>query len=947
MKKFLMYVVVLVTMLFIGYTTYYFVRNNENIYLALAENDRTIYMNVDESYDLPIVWTKPYSSTKVYENITINDSEVVTFDVKSKKFVAKKGGSTTVVVKPSNTKFGPFTFTISVGDGTVLNPYYISSDLELVKIGKEPGEKWQLTQSYTLTNDIDLRAYDNFEPIGSVTEPFSGTFNGNGYTISNLKITNAENAGLFGATASSAVVENVTLNKPVISGSFQNAGAVVGVNRGMVRLCNVNELSLNNNLVDSVNGGIVGSMLNNSNNNSFVSFGYVDMCSASVTAKTAGTFGGIAGTSIGSVVYNCKSQILKYTEAPNSSVFGGIVGLVQNAQDTAEYMFSIVKNSYAIINKIELSNESTVKAGVIAGINTDLLEATGKNIFKNLYYHSINATLKPVGESNVQADVTTVLPKSMTDLYKQATYVGWDFENVWTIDEDASSAEIMPYTDVVAQPIDEYLPGEEITSESQFMTVLDGISRYPGSGTVYEVTSDVVVDFQNKELQTIAPDYNNPMTASIVCKDGVSVVLKNIKLSGNNSSFFGYISGVNTQIKGLKFENVTINSDAEVVAVVATGVLDNASIQNCEVKNANITTTETTKKLAVVAGVNNGKVSDVYVNNQVADVNTITSSSESLVLGGIVADNKKQVENCTIEMYDFDVTATSTTASLNFGGIVGFNDGNIVNCYNYDTSIDANHYGTVYAGGVAGYTLAGKIVECFSEGSIILPYTNTNSYVGGITAYAGVSTVKQCYYANQTLQGGNVAGIVQTSFANIDQCYFQGEAIGERVAGIVGINNKTVTNCYVLGILTGSTNKSKVSGIASLLVDGSLVDHCFSSATFNGNGSKNAETESEFRATIEKVGQLFNQYPNTGSFKNTIIINYGDANVKGTVFGWIKQGWIKCSDDQAKGITGDYSVFKNNAGFDQNLWTFDNNGGNGAYPTLTLVVKNPRSIVEE
>ena len=37
-------------------------------------------------------------------------------------------------------------------------------------------------------------------------------------------------------------------------------------------------------------------------------------------------------------------------------------------------------------------------------------------------------------------------------------------------------------------------------------------------------------------------------------------------------------------------------------------------------------------------------------------------------------------------------------------------------------------------------------------------------------------------------------------------------------------------------------------------------------------------------------------------------------------------------------------MFKNDAEFDQDIWTFDNNEGLGAYPTLTYLVQNPYSI---
>ena len=946
MKKFLMYVVVLVTMLFIGYTTYYFVRNNENIYLTLAEGE-SIYLNKDETYDLPLVWTKPYSSTKVYENVQISDTSVVSFDETTKTFVGKKGGIATITITPSNKDFGPFVFDVHVGDGSVMYPFYIQTAIQLANIGKEVGETWQLSQSYILINDIDLKAYsEGWDPIGSQTEPFSGTFDGNGKTISNLKVVSGTNAGLFDSISSTAIVENVNLANPVIEGSFNNAGAVVGVSNGIVRLCKVTNLTLNNSNDNSNNGGVVGYSMNNSTNNVFTSFGYIDMCSVSVSAQTAGNFGGIVGKLVGSVVYNSKSVISNYKALDNSLTFGAIAGYLQDAQNTSQYMFSVIKNSYAMINSFD-TNTSLVKAGAIVGINEDS-GTSNRNILKSIYYHSINTTLQPVGESATTIDVTSVLFKSVPELYKQETYKDWNFETVWVIEEDVSSAEIR-FGEAQADSLGEYIPGDEITSEGDLVTVLNGLALAPNNGVVYEITSDIVIDLNGAEWTTIAPNSNMPMTASLICDDGVSVIIRNFKISGNNSSFFGYMSGANTIVKGFTFENVEVNSQSQSVAVVATSLLDNALIEDCQVKNANITAGEQSNNVAVVVAVNYGRILNCKVNAQATELNRVTAQSQSLNLGGISAINARTISNSEISMYDFDVTTSNTSASLHYGGIVGnLEAGNLTNCYNYDCSLDLVYYGTVYAGGVAGYVQSGSIVtKCFSEGLIKVPTTNENSYVGGIAAYANVSSIKQSYYANQTLEGHNVAGIVQTSYADVDQCYFQGEAKGVRVAGLVGFNNKNVTNCYVLGSLVGVTSSAKVSGLVSTLPVGSLVDHCFSSASFNGEGEKHAETEAEFRATIEKVGQLFNQYPDTGEFKNSIIINYGDAYVKATFFGLVKPGWIDCTDNQAKGLDGDYAVFKNDASFDQSLWSFDNNNGEGLYPTLKYVVVNPNNIVED
>src|SRR5690606_13040242 len=69
------------------------------------------------------------------------------------------------------------------------------------------------TGDYELSGNINASATSTtaFVPIGSSTTPFSGSFDGKGYKISNLKIAgNRSYAGLFGY-ASSANIENVKL----------------------------------------------------------------------------------------------------------------------------------------------------------------------------------------------------------------------------------------------------------------------------------------------------------------------------------------------------------------------------------------------------------------------------------------------------------------------------------------------------------------------------------------------------------------------------------------------------------------------------------------------------------------------------------------------------------------------------------------------------------------
>ena len=82
--------------------------------------------------------------------------------------------------------------------------------------------------SFILTNDIDMSNVDNWTAIGTESRKFAGTFNGNGYTISNLGITSsAANTGLFGYT-NNATIQNVNLTNVSVTSSQTNTGGLVG-----------------------------------------------------------------------------------------------------------------------------------------------------------------------------------------------------------------------------------------------------------------------------------------------------------------------------------------------------------------------------------------------------------------------------------------------------------------------------------------------------------------------------------------------------------------------------------------------------------------------------------------------------------------------------------------------------------------------------------------------
>lgn len=113
------------------------------------------------------------------------------------------------------------------GSGTEADPYLIKTADDLYMIRMTPDAYYQLQ------NNIDLSAWieENYPtagwaPIGTSPKPFTGTFDGNGFAISNLYINRVSDYnGLFGY-AKNATVKNLTINCNITGG--ESTGAIIG-----------------------------------------------------------------------------------------------------------------------------------------------------------------------------------------------------------------------------------------------------------------------------------------------------------------------------------------------------------------------------------------------------------------------------------------------------------------------------------------------------------------------------------------------------------------------------------------------------------------------------------------------------------------------------------------------------------------------------------------------
>ena len=199
----------------------------------------------------------------------------------------------------SNTK----TYTVYNADG-------LMNIAELVHGGKTD-------INITLDTNIDLTGKD-WMPIGT-SNPYSGTFDGGGHTITGLTVTtNDEDAGLFGwlnraGTVKNVVMEGVQITSNQIYGG--SIGGVVGYSWGTIENCSVSGSVSGTVYV----GGVVGAQIGGSTTG----------CSSSATVKGTVDVGGVAGQTNSSATltacYATGNVIIEIDPVKNISG-GGLVG---------------------------------------------------------------------------------------------------------------------------------------------------------------------------------------------------------------------------------------------------------------------------------------------------------------------------------------------------------------------------------------------------------------------------------------------------------------------------------------------------------------------------------------------------------------------------------------------------------------------------------------------
>ena len=308
-----------------------------------------------------------------------------------------------------------------VGNGSKGNPYEISTAAELAWF-RDYVNGGKLSVCAKLTADIDLKDFchaadaskeeQSWEPIGNGSKRYSGTFDGNGHTISNLYIkVQRYGVGFFGymeyGTIKNIVFDNAQVENTGNNYKYPYTGIVVGAAFGTLQ--NLKTLK-NCSVKSSVRalGGIAGTITqscSNLENNATVSGIYevggiagsfsqytLSSCvnNGMVTENSSGECGGIVGFLSSGTIEDCAN----YGNVTGTNEIGGIVGC---AQDN-----STIKRT---LSSGDITSQAS-RAGIIVGYARSI-NARNMLAYSNNAKLTINGTIqegdniKTVGEGNL------------------------------------------------------------------------------------------------------------------------------------------------------------------------------------------------------------------------------------------------------------------------------------------------------------------------------------------------------------------------------------------------------------------------------------------------------------------------------------------------------------------------------------------------------------------
>ncbi len=635
--------------------------------------------------------------------------------------------------------FQPFFIpVITEGSGTTDDPFLVDEAFELDIV-----RDWK-NYNFIQTADIDLgispwNEDKGWEPIGNGTEFFTGTYDGNGHTVSNLTInrpTEDYNA-LFGYSLG-AEFKDIIMTGASVSGNDKNAVLLAYSDSTSVTGCSVSG-NING---DFACGGLIGRS-ENSNISSCITDvsvtgtgkytgGLVGRCHDSTTIESCSTYGTVTGTNntggLAGLIENSNiTQCISSANVISDLNSGGLIGYCDNSEIIYSYSSGSVSagsNSGGFIgytlNSVVTHCYSTgsvdcpVSGGGLIGF-----EGSG-NSFTDCFWD-----IDTSGETSSAGGIG----KTTAQMHCMYSFNNWDWENMWMITPEINNG--YPF-----------LEREELFAYSGW-----GDSSHPY--IVSDLTDLDMMRFYKTYSFILSTDIDASATTG--WNDGAGF----IPLGTDSLNFFGDLDGDRHTITGLYINNSTTPCGLF-------GVANSVTLSNINIVDAQVS-----------GGDNTGILAGILYSTIVWGCNTsgtVTASGDQA--GGLVGCNNGNIQmssaSCIVEGY------TRT------GGLAGQNSGFIDQCFSTGT---VTSMGSLSGGLVGEYSEFGSITDSYSLSSV---YGKNVS--GGLIGIASSSSedisIINCYSAGYVTGDLDVGGLLgyQAGPVNISNCFWDLESSRQTVS---------------------------------------------------------------------------------------------------------------------------------------------------------------------
>ncbi|QFK72916.1 hypothetical protein F7984_17625 [Pradoshia sp. D12] len=559
-----------------------------------------------------------------------------------------------------------------------------------------------LSGHYILMNDIDLTQivskdgeyYHNgagWEPIGNEGNPFTGILDGNGFNISGLQIKDRNGyVGLFGA-AKQAVFENIGIIESAI---------------------NVDSTAYDN----AYYGGLVGKITD-----SYIENAYSGV---TITTKRSNIFvGGLAGHMTNSTIKNSFSYGNITANKPK-----------MNGYLTAGTLSGIANSSSSIINSYSIGR--LVIFGKVCDSTTGVLSKGNPKVV-NSYYH----------KDHLSESSSDELSRTVEQLKEQSTYQGFDFENVWIMDEES----MYPFPKLRSTQL----------QLSENTTDFAG-----GMGTAfspYKISKP-------EHLQAIRGKENSFF--ELVNDINLSPISAYEPIGTAAVPFAGSLNGNGYTISGM---NIDMIADKEITAGLF-GYVAFSNIKDVKVLDSKIKISRSNVKKMVYAGglagvITDSKISGITVNNNIS-----LRSRYIIYTGGIAG----QISNSDLSNSGNigDIYAESLDYESYTGGLLGTAiDSSIKKVYNSGKVKAKSNFYEACSGGVSGLLIRSQLIDAYNLGNIYAGSWSGPPSAGALSSTATSSEILRAYSIGKveksSLSGPRAGGLIDSvSDTDLSSSYY-------------------------------------------------------------------------------------------------------------------------------------------------------------------------------